>query len=151
MKMIRTKSWFIMISALACLLLASAEAVSEDETAKDQEDSHVFAMQMYKTQFSDIDTYLEIYEQEWMPLVKQNDLVLGHWTFQHRWGPDWTILIVEEFESLSSMGDAYEKYDELWEKKHPDESDRAAADKTLSDLLLGHSDAIVIERPALTK
>jgi hypothetical protein len=149
--MIRTKRWFIMISALACLLLTSAGAVSEDEIAKDQEDSHVFAMLMHKTQWSDIDAYLELYKQEWMPLVKQNDLVLGHWIYQHAWGPDWTILIVEEFESLSSMGLAHEKFDELWEKKYPDKSERAAADKAFSDLVSGHSDAIVTERPGFTK
>ena len=140
-----------MIAALACLLMTSAGAWAEEETAKEQEDSHVFALLMYKTKFSDIDPYLEIYTQEWMPLVKQNDLVLGHWIFQHAWGPDWTILIVEEFESHSSMGSAYEKFDELWEQKYPNKSDRAAADKAFSDLLLGHSDAIVTEMPGLTK
>ncbi len=76
---------------------------------------------------------------------------MSHRMFQLAWGPDWTILIVQEFESLSMVDEAYKRFDELLQERYPDEAERAAVDRAFSDLLLGHSDAIVIEEPKFAK
>ena len=147
--MMRAKKWFIVAAVLACLSLATTGALAQDEGEQDQ--AHVFTLQTWKVKFGDSDTYLDIYENEWLPLVKQNEFVLGHWAYKHYWGPDWTILFVEEFENLGTMAQAHEKYDELWKKKYPDKAERNAVEKMWSDFEWGHTDAIVTEVPKLEK
>ena len=138
-------------TTLAALLAVAMGALAEDESDDAHGNGNVFAMLQYKTKFSDIDAYLDLYEKEWMPLVRENKYVVSHRIFQHSWGPDWTILIVEEFESLAMLDEAYKTYDKLWEKRYPDEAERNAADKAFSDLLLGHSDSIVTEVPRFAR
>lgn len=136
---------------VTALLALTTGAMAQDDSDESHGGGHVFALLQYKTKFSDIDAYLELYEREWMPLVRNNEYVVSHRIFQHSWGPDWTILIVEEFESLAMLDEAYKMYDKLWEQRHPDEAKRDAADKAFSDLLLGHSDAIVTEVPRFAR
>ena len=138
-------------AAMAALLAVAPGALAQDESDDSHDDGNVFTLLTFKTKFSDIDPYLEVYEREWMPLVRDNKYVLSHRIFQHAWGPDWTILIIQEFESLSMVDEAYKKFDELLQERYPDEAERAAVDKAFSDLLLGHSDAIVIEEPKFAK
>ena len=147
--MMRAKKWLIVAAVLACLSFATTGALAQDEG--EQEQGHVFTLQTWKVKFGETDAYLDFYEKEWLPLVKQNEFVLGHRAFEHFWGPDWTILFVEEFESLGAMAQAHEKYDELWEKKYSDKAERKAVMKILSDFEWGHTDAIVTEVPRLNK
>ena len=145
----RAIKWPVVATVLVCLSLTTSETLSQDGVEEEQ--AHVFTLQTWKIKFGDTDAYLDIYENEWLPLVKQNEFVIGHWAFKHFWGPDWTILFVEEFENLGTMAQAHEKYDELWEKKYPDKAERNAVEKMMSDLEWGHSDAIVTEVSKLDK
>lgn len=131
-----------------CLTLLFGPVLA-DEHGDDE--AHVYSMQTLKIRWSDIDSYLEYYDKEWMPLVKQNEFVLSHNIYHHSWGPDWTLLIVEEYESMAGLAKAYEKYDELWEAKYPDASDRNAAFSGFDKYVHGHFDAIVTERPDYSK
>jgi hypothetical protein len=145
----RAIDWPVVAAVLVCLSLTTSEALSQDGVEDEQ--AHVFTLQTWKIKFGDTDAYLDLYENEWLPLVRQNEFVIGHWAFKHFWGPDWTILFVEEFENLGTMAQAHEKYDELWEKKYPDKAERNAVEKMMSDLEWGHTDAIVTEVSKLDK
>ena len=142
----KTKIKNVVICVCLTLLVGSGLA---DEKVGDE--AHVYSMQTFKISWSDIDSYLEYYDKEWMPLVKQNEFSLGHNIYQHAWGPDWTLLIVEEFESMTGLAKAHEKYDELWRAKYPDAIDRNAADKGFDKYIHGHFDAIVTEMPGYSK
>lgn len=137
-------------NAVICVCLTLlVGSVWADEHEDDE--AHVYTMQTFKIRWSEIDSYLEHYDREWMPLVKQNEFVLSHGIYQHAWGPDWTLLIVEEYESMTDLAKAQEKYDKLWRAKYPDASDRNAADNGFDKYIHGHFDAIVTERPGYSK
>ena len=131
-----------------CLTLIVGSVLADEHG---DNEAHVYSMQTFKIRWSDIDSYLEIYDREWMPLVKQNEFVLSHSIYQHEWGPDWTLLIVEEYGSMMELAKAREKYVALWQAKYPDSSDLNAADKEFDKYIHGHFDAIVTERPGYSK
>jgi len=131
-----------------CLTLLIGPVVADEHT---EDEAHVFSMQTFKIKWSDIDSYLEVYDREWMPLVKQNEFILSHNIYEHAWGPDWTLLIVEEYRSMADLAKAREKLDELWQAKYPDASDRNAADREFDKYVNGHFDSIVTERLGYSK
>lgn len=75
--------------------------------------------------------------------------------FTHIWGPDWTVVNITEYESFADIAKAGERFDELWEKKYPDEDDwKAKRDEFMGEVVTywqGHTDAIVREVPGLRK
>ena len=120
--------------------------------AQEQEEKgHVFTMSTYKVRSGDLDEYLKFREQEWHPLTEQNEFILSKKVLRHLWGPDWRVMIIEEYENFADIAKAQEKYDELWKNKYPDKAERDKKEKKWSNYELAHTDAIVMEVPKLRK
>ena len=85
------------------------------------------------------------------PRHEQNEFLISRKVFTHRWGPDWNIVIIMEFEDLASIDKYQKRNQELRKKMHPDKTERDKIAKQLQELRLAHTDVIVIEIPKLRK
>ena len=141
------KSKIIIFVLLSIIFIANSVLSAQEQ----EEKGHIFTIQTWKVRFNDIHEYLKFWEQEWKPLSEQNEFILSQKVFTHIWGPDWTVITIEEYEDFSAIGKAQEKSNELWKNKYPDKAERNKRDKKFSDYVQAHTDAIVIEVPKLRK
>jgi len=141
------KSKRIIIVLLSITFFASSILHAQEQEVK----GHVFTIQTLKVRFNDMHEYLKFWGQEWKPLSEQNEFILSQRVFTHLWGPDWTVITIDEYEDFSAIGKAQEKYNELWKNKYPDKAERNKRSKKFSDYVQAHTDAIVIEVPKLRK
>ena len=116
----------------------------------DEEEGHVLTISTYKVNFNDIEELLEMWEED-LVTTTENEFVLSSRVLTHLWGPDWTLIILSEYAKFEDIAAATAKRTELFEKKYTSESRRKARTKKIRALFQGHTDAIVLENPKLTK
>lgn len=139
-------------SILFTLTLTFLAVTSSFVLAQEQEEEgHVFTIATYKIKYDQVDKYLDLLKEFSHPRHEQNEFLISRKVFTHLWGPDWNIVIIQEFENLASIDKFTKRSQELRKKMHPDKTERDKIAKQLQELRLAHTDAIVTEVPKLRK
>ena len=128
-----------------CLLLAGFSAKAQEQQG------NVYAVSTYKIPFDRISEYFELYEKEAKPRVAQNEFILSQRFFTHAYGPDWTVMVINEYKDLASIQAAQKRGTELFEKQYPDKAKRDELTKKFQGFSQAHTDALVVENPKLRK
>ncbi len=136
----------MLLIALPLFAIPVALLAQEDE----EEKGHVWSISTYKVKFGDLEGLLEMWEEDW-EIIAENELVLSSKLLTHLWGPDWSIMIIEEYAKFEDIAAAQAKQGELYKKKYSSETRRKARNKKQGALIQGHTDAIVQENPKFTK
>lgn len=118
---------------------------------EEEEQGHVYTISTWKVGRHQLEEYLDLLEKELRPLLMQNSFIKSYKLLTHRWGPDWNILTIIEFEKFEDIAAFEKKMEELWEQKYPSKSQRDRVLNKLGSYILAHTDAIVQEVPKLTK
>jgi hypothetical protein len=116
-----------------------------------EEQGNVFTISTWKVPFTKLDEFQSLWEKEVTPSVKQNEFILSQRVFTHLWGPDWTVVTIIEYESLSAIESANKRSQELSKEKYPEKEKRDEIRKQIQSFFTGHTDAIVRENPKLRK
>ena len=116
---------------------------------EEEEKGNMFYMVMIKVKSGKVNKYLELYERT--ATAKDNEFIISEKVFHHRTGPEWSILIMFEYKDFATLQKLFEREDELYMKKYPDEKERKNITDRLDGYTIGHTDAIVIEKPKLGK
>lgn len=135
---------FISLVIVFILLVGSLLFAQEEK-----EEPNFVVVSTYKIRFDQIGEFLERWEKYMLPRVKEIDLVKSFRVFTHYWGPDWTVLLIVEYESFDAINAAQVKMGELLREKYPDEYEEIV--KKTRSMILGHTDAIVTEVKELRK
>ena len=109
----------------------------------------VYNVAFYTVKSGQLDEFLTLREKA-QPMVSQNRYVKSRKTFQHAWGPEWSVMVVTEYASLADIEKASARTRELYEKAYSKDQ-RDQWNDRYHDLLISHSDAIVRDVPALAK
>ena len=136
-----------MIYTLCLTFILSLVSVNFAE--EDGDKGNMFYMVMIKVKPGMIDKFLELYEKT--TTSKDNEFIISEKVFHHRTGPEWSILIMFEYKDFATLQKLFEREDELYMKKYPDEKERKNITDRLDGYTIGHTDAIVIEKPKLGK
>jgi len=129
------------------ILLAGSPLFAQEE----EEKPTFITISTFKVRFDQIGTYLDLFEKHWLPIIKENDLIKSNRVFTHYWGPDWTVLVIVEYDSFAAIDASQVKLSDLMKEKYPDEAKRQEISKKIGSLVLGHTDAIVTEVKKLRK
>ena len=143
----KSKRYITVLLSMVFLLSTGSILLAQEE----EEQGNVFTISTFKVRFDQVDEVLDLWEKEFKPIAEQNDLIKSVKVFRHLWGPDWTIVIIREYENFAAISSAQEKSNELRKKKYPDKKKRDEIMKKNQSYLLGHTDAIVREVPKLRK
>lgn len=135
-------------AALAVLFLVTTASFL---TAQEADEGNLYTISFWKVKFNKIDEVLETWEEYFAPIQRDIPEVKSVKVFRHFWGPDWNLMIVTEYESLTAMEAADKKWQEHFEKMVPDEGKRKEIMSVTGSHALGHWDAIVTEIPNLSK
>lgn len=138
----------IFISICMVFILSASTILPAQEK---EETPPVFSISTWKVRFDKIEEFLNLWEKESLPLIKQNEFIKSFRVCTHLWGPDWTVVSIAEYESFSAIEDSQKKSSELFKKKYPDKAKRDEVWKKMRSLIMGHTDAIVEEVPKLRK
>ena len=123
----------------------------KNSPAQTEDSSHFFTVTTLKVPFEKIEDFLKNYEKYTTPVVKQNEFVLREKVLMHTWGPDYSVMIIDEYKTWSDIDAAGRRYDEIAVKMEPDKSKRDEYYKSFAQYYNGHTDAILNEAPKLTK
>jgi len=141
------KSFSCLSVLLAFVLILSMPAFTQEQ----EEDAHVYSITFLQVPFEQLDEFIEFHEKEVLSITKQVDEILSIKVYRHWWGPEWSIMEIQEFKDLSSMEIGLQKVQELRKKKYPDKNDLDKLLKKRRTYLNGHFDAIVREVIELRK
>lgn len=125
-------------------------AQEKEEKAK-EEKPLIVTFSTYKVPFNQLGDFLEMTEKITLPLIKENDYAKGYRVFRHYWGPDWTVLIMTEFESMAAIEKFTAKQSEMMAEKYPDKEERDKIQTKFLKMWKGHTDAITVEVPGIRK
>ncbi len=128
-----------------CLLMVSFSIKAQEQQG------NIFAVSTYKIPFDRIPEYFELYEKEAKPRIAQNEFILSQKILTHAWGPDWTVMVINEYKDLASIQAAQKRGIELFEKQYPDKAKRDELTKKFQSFSQAHTDALVVENPKLRK
>ena len=143
-----TMNWkHTMIYTLCLTIILSIVSVNFAEEEGDY--GNMFYMVMIKVKPGKIDKYLELYERT--TTAKDNEFIISEKVFRHRTGPEWSILIMIECKDFAALQKLFERDDELFMEKFPDEKEREKIFDEFGEYQISHTDAIVIEKPKLGK
>ncbi len=135
---------FISLVMVFMLLVGSLLFAQEEK-----EKPNFVVVSTYKVRFDQIENFLEIWEKYYIPIIREIEFVKSIRVFTHYWGPDWTVLLIAEYESFDAIDSAQVKLNELFKEKYPDEYQEI--NKKARSMILGHTDAIVTEVKELHK
>jgi hypothetical protein len=133
---------------LAALFLATTASFV---AAQEEDEGDLYTISFWKVRFDKLDEVLETWEDYFSPIQAEIPEVKSVKVFRHFWGPDWNLMVVTEYEDLTAMEQAEKKFEELFEKRVPDEAKRKEIMNVTGSYALGHWDAIVTELPKLSK
>jgi hypothetical protein len=139
------KRTFFISLVMVFMLSVSSLLFAQEEKEK----PNFVTISTYKVRFDQIGKFLELWEKYTLPVVKEIDFIKSHRVFTHYWGPDWTVLLIMEYESFDAIDAAQGKMGELLKEKNPEEYQEI--NKKMRSLILGHTDAIVTEVKELRK
>ena len=135
---------FISLGMVFMLLVGSLLFAQEEK-----EKPNFVVVSTYKVRFDQIEKFLGLWEKYTLPVMKENEFVKSFRVFTHYWGPDWTVLLIVEYESFEAIHAAQGKMNELLKEKYPDEYQDVV--NKVRSMILGHTDAIVTEAKKLRK
>ncbi len=138
----------LIVTSILCLTFVLS-SVSICFAQEEEEKGNMFYMVMIKVKPGKVDEYLKLYEKT--TTVKDNEFVLSERIFTHRTGPDWSILLMIEYKDFTALQKMFEREDELYMEKFPDEEERDKISDEFDEYMISHTDAIVIENPNLGK
>ena len=141
-------NWKHSVIYMLCLTLILS-FVSINFAEEEDDKGNMFYMVMIKVKQGKINKYLELYEKT--TTAKDNEFIISEKVFHHRTGPDWSILIMFEYKDFASLQKVFEREEELYMEKYPDEKDREQISNEFDEYTISHTDAIVIEKPKLGK
>jgi hypothetical protein len=116
-----------------------------------EEQGNVFAISTFKVPFAKLSEFQSHWEKEIKPRVKQNEFILSQRIFTHLYGPDWTVVVLKEYENFVALESSHKRDDEILKKKYPEQEKRDEITKQFDNLFTAHTDAIVREVPKLRK
>ena len=116
---------------------------------EEKEQPNFVVISTYKVRFDQIEKFLSLWEKYSIPILKEIEFVKSLRVFTHYWGPDWTVLLIMEYESFDAIHATQMKMAELMKEKYPDEYQEI--NKKARSMILGHTDAIVMEVKGLRK
>ena len=132
------------------LLAAFINANIANAQDKKEEKKHVYTLSTYKVNFGNMKDYLKLMEKYKVNTI-ENEFILSQKVFTHLWGPDWSIMIVTEYENLASIEKSQARNSELSKKNFTNKEEFEKDGEKWQSMILGHTDAIVKEVPSLTK
>ncbi len=141
-------NWKHSVIFMLCLTFVLS-FVSTSLAQEEDEKGNMFYMVMIKVKPGKINKYLELYEKT--TTAKDNEFIISEKVFRHRTGPDWSILIMFEYKDFTALQKLFEREDELYMEKFPDEKEREKIFNEFGEYMISHTDAIVIEKPKLGK
>jgi len=136
----------VFISLVMIFMLSVGSLLFAQE---EKEKPNYVTVSTYKIGFDQIEKFLDLWEKYVLPVVKEIDIIKSFRVFVHYWGPDWTVLLIMEYESFDAIDAAQVKMGELLKEKNPDEYQEIS--NKMRSLILGHTDAIVTEVKELRK
>ena len=138
----------LFVTSMLCLTFVLS-SVSVCFAQEEEEKGNMFYMVMIKVKPGKVDEYLKLYEKT--TTAKDNEFKISEKVFTHRTGPEWSILLMIECKDFTAFQKAFEREDELYMEKFPDEKEREKISDEFDGYMIGHTDAIVIEKPKLGK
>jgi hypothetical protein len=139
------------IQLFIIILLAATLAQPNTYAQDNGKTGNVFTISTYKVQFHNLDTVLEHWKEYTDKVLKQNDHIISSRVFTHMYGPDWSLVMINEYESMAAIEQAYVRNQELNKEAFPDEEKSEEINNMLSSMMRGHTDAIVMEDESLRK
>jgi hypothetical protein len=118
-KMSSRKSLLVLLIA-AFLLSSGSFLFAQDK----EEKGHVYTISTWKIQPNKIEEVLKVWEEEFKPINDQDEHLLSIKFFRHYYGPDWSVMIVAEYENLAAIEKSDENFNKLFEEKYPDKEKR---------------------------
>ena len=143
----KTRRIMVLLLGLAFLCGNSVLFAQEEE----EEEGHVYTISTFKVRFDQVEEFLDLWEKENHPIALQNEYILSTKVLTHLWGPDWSVVMITEYEKFEDIAAAWEKSNELFEEKYSSKNQRDKITKKILSYRMGHTDAIVQEVPKLTK
>ena len=134
-----------MFLVIVLLFSISSKLHAQDSTA------HIYTVSTLKVPIEKVEDFLNNWEKYVTPVIKQNEYVISEKLLTHLWGPDYTVLLIDEYKSWEDIKAADKRYDEIAKIMEPDKDKRNEIDKLFSPLYNGHSDAILMEYTKTTK
>lgn len=134
------------------VLLAIVTICTYSHNVNAQEsNSHIYTATTLKIPIEKMDEFLSNYEKYVTPVIKQNEYVISEKLLTHLWGPDYTVLLMDEYKTWGDIEAADKRYGEISKTIEPDKDKRMEIDKLLSPYYNGHTDAILMEYTKTTK
>ena len=143
----KLKQSILFTFTLTFLALTSSFVLAQEQ----EEQGHVFTISTYKVKFGQVNKYLDLLKEFNQSRAEQNEFLISQKVFTHRWGPDWNIVTIREFEDFASIDKWQKRNQELRIKMYPDKTERDKISMQINELRLAHTDAIVTEVPKLRK
>jgi len=144
------KSKMSVVSVLLIMvLLFSTGSILFAQEKKEQ--GNVFCISTYKVPFAKLDGFLSLWEKHVKPRVKQNEYLLSQRIFTHLYGPDWTVVVLKEYEDFAGIELSSTRDKEIFKELYPDKEERDEINLEFDNSFIGHTDAIVREVPKLRK
>jgi len=112
---------------------------------------HLYTMTMLTIPNDQLSDFLSFYETDGKPMDAENEYVISVKVYTHAWGPEWTVCMVAEYKDWEGFLASQKKFDEIFNKRYPDQSKRDELYKKWGNFLNGHTDAIVFDHPKLQK
>jgi len=126
-------------------VLASLVSAQDDKPK-----GHVVSMSYYNIKYDMIDEYME-YLEENKQLWDKVDEILSVRVLRHWWAGDWNVVIIREWESLTSMEIGLEQVSKLTKEKYPDKEVRQKRFNKAMSMVMSHWDDICRDVISLTK
>jgi hypothetical protein len=133
------------------LTFAQEKAEKAKEEKVKEEKPLIVTFSTYKVPFNQLGDFLKMMGEITLPIIKEIDCVKGYRVFRHYWGPDWTVLIMMEFESMAAIEKFSAKQQEMMAKKYPDKEELEKIQTKFLKMWKGHTDAITVEVPGIRK
>ena len=133
-----------------CFLLTLCFSHAAKLSAQTSE-GHIYTVTTMKIPLEKIDEFLGNWEKYVTPTIKKNEYIVSEKLLTHIWGPEWTVLLIDEYKTWNDIDASDKRYEELFKAAEPDKDKRMEIGKIFTPYYNGHSDAIVMEQIQLTK
>lgn len=136
-----------LVMALMALLALPVIGIAQDD-----DDGNYFTVSTFQVSFSDLEDLFKMWEED-ADLEIANEFFISQKYLTHRWGPDWSFMIISEYKEFGDIDKALARRTELYRAKYPKEKVRDARDKAFAKFGIrdGHTDAILRENTKLSK
>jgi len=140
-----------MKTILISLAFITIISFNQRSFSQNENNSHVYTVTTLKVPFDALDDFMKNWEKYITPIIKQDSFIISEKVLTHLWGPDWTVLVIDEYKSWNDIEESGKKYDEITAAMEPDKDKRNEIGKMFIPYYNGHTDAIVLDNPRLSK